>query len=175
MNGLSKESVSWLEIDENSAGQRIDNFLFRHLKGVPKSHIYRILRSGEVRVNKKRVDQTYRLQLGDLVRIPPAAFEAVDEVTGIKVRVTTGAFLMAAGVASLASAGWPAGLGCVMLFGAGIGLAITASNVFVGQARPARRAAAAALRGGAGPLHRAAAVPADVGGRPGARRRRSAP
>jgi 23S rRNA pseudouridine955/2504/2580 synthase len=70
MNSLSKESVTFLEIDENSSGQRIDNFLFRHLKGVPKSHIYRILR-GEVRVNKKRIDQTYRLQLGDLLRIPP--------------------------------------------------------------------------------------------------------
>ncbi len=70
MNGLSKDSVSWLEIDEGSEGQRIDNFLFRHLKGVPKSHVYRILR-GEVRVNKKRVDQTYRLQLGDILRIPP--------------------------------------------------------------------------------------------------------
>ncbi|MEQ1556587.1 MAG: S4 domain-containing protein, partial [Gallionella sp.] len=70
MNGLSKESVTFLEIDESGAGQRIDNFLFRHLKGVPKSHIYRILR-GEVRVNKKRVDQTHRLQLGELLRIPP--------------------------------------------------------------------------------------------------------
>ena len=71
MKDLSKESVSWVEIDEGSAGQRIDNFLCKHLKGVPKSHIYRILRSGEVRVNKKRVDQTCRLQLGDQVRIPP--------------------------------------------------------------------------------------------------------
>lgn len=71
MNGLSKESVSWTEIDEGSCEQRIDNFLCKHLKGVPKSHIYRILRSGEVRVNKKRVDQTYRLKLGDQVRIPP--------------------------------------------------------------------------------------------------------
>lgn len=71
MNGLSKESVTWTEIDEGSCEQRIDNFLCKHLKGVPKSHIYRILRSGEIRVNKKRVDQTYRLQLGDLVRIPP--------------------------------------------------------------------------------------------------------
>jgi 23S rRNA pseudouridine955/2504/2580 synthase len=70
MNGLSKDSVTFLEIDESSEDQRIDNFLFSHLKGVPKSHIYRILR-GEVRVNKKRVDQTYRLQQGDLLRIPP--------------------------------------------------------------------------------------------------------
>ena len=70
MNGLSKDSVSFVEIDESGESQRIDNFLFKYLKGVPKSHIYRILR-GEVRVNKKRVDQTYRLQLGDLLRIPP--------------------------------------------------------------------------------------------------------
>jgi 23S rRNA pseudouridine955/2504/2580 synthase len=71
MNGLSKESVSWTEIDEGSCDQRIDNFLCKYLKGVPKSHIYRILRSGEVRVNKKKVDQTYKLKLGDQVRIPP--------------------------------------------------------------------------------------------------------
>ena len=71
MNGLSKGSVNFVEIDESGESQRIDNYLFRHLKGVPKSHVYRILRGGEVRVNKKRVDQTYRLQLGDLLRIPP--------------------------------------------------------------------------------------------------------
>jgi len=70
MNGLSKDSVTFLTIDENGESQRIDNFLFKHLKGVPKSHIYRILR-GEVRVNKKRIDQTYRLKMGDLLRIPP--------------------------------------------------------------------------------------------------------
>ena len=70
MNGLSKESVTFLTIDESGEAQRIDNFLFKHLKGVPKSHVYRILR-GEVRVNKKRIDQTYRLKLGDLLRIPP--------------------------------------------------------------------------------------------------------
>ncbi len=68
MNSLSK--VVYLEVDESGDAQRIDNFLFKHLKGVPKSHIYRMLR-GEVRVNKKRVDQTYRLRLGDLLRIPP--------------------------------------------------------------------------------------------------------
>jgi 23S rRNA pseudouridine955/2504/2580 synthase len=71
MNDLGKESVTWLEIDESSAGQRIDNFLIRHLKGVPKSHLYRILRSGEVRVNSGRVDATRRLEIGDKVRIPP--------------------------------------------------------------------------------------------------------
>lgn len=58
-------------IDEASAGQRIDNYLLRIAKGVPKSHIYRILRSGEVRVNGGRVQQTYRLVEGDEVRIPP--------------------------------------------------------------------------------------------------------
>jgi 23S rRNA pseudouridine955/2504/2580 synthase len=58
-------------IDEAAAGQRIDNFLLRLAKGVPKSHVYRILRSGEVRVNGGRVQQTYRLRDGDEVRIPP--------------------------------------------------------------------------------------------------------
>lgn len=84
MNGLSKESVTFIEVDESGETQRIDNFLFRHLKGVPKSHIYRILR-GEVRVNKKRVDQTYRLKIGDLLRIPPirVAEQSADETAHI--------------------------------------------------------------------------------------------
>jgi 23S rRNA pseudouridine955/2504/2580 synthase len=63
--------VQFVTISEEEAGQRIDNFLIRICKGVPKSHIYRVLRSGEVRVNKGRIDQTYRLEQGDLVRIPP--------------------------------------------------------------------------------------------------------
>jgi 23S rRNA pseudouridine955/2504/2580 synthase len=63
--------VVLVTIDEAHAGQRIDNFLIGHLKGVPKSHVYRILRSGEVRVNKGRIDQTYKLQDGDVVRVPP--------------------------------------------------------------------------------------------------------
>lgn len=71
MKALSKDSVSWLDVDEASAGQRIDNFLLRLCKGVPKSHVYRILRSGEVRVNKGRVGPEWRLQLGDRVRVPP--------------------------------------------------------------------------------------------------------
>lgn len=58
-------------IDEVSAGQRVDNYLLRICKGVPKSHVYRILRSGEVRVNGGRVGPTYRLAVGDEVRIPP--------------------------------------------------------------------------------------------------------
>lgn len=60
----------WL-VDEAEAGQRIDNFLLKIAKGVPKSHVYRILRSGEVRVNQKRIDAAYRLCLHDKVRIPP--------------------------------------------------------------------------------------------------------
>ena len=67
----AKPAVSMITIDQDCAGQRIDNFLTKTLKGVPKSHLYRILRSGEVRVNSKRIDATYRLMAGDLVRIPP--------------------------------------------------------------------------------------------------------
>lgn len=58
-------------VDLESDGQRIDNFLLRHLKGVPRSHLYRVLRRGEVRVNKGRIQADYRLKTGDLVRIPP--------------------------------------------------------------------------------------------------------
>ena len=71
MNDLSKARVIWLEVGEEAAGQRIDNFLLRRLKGVPKSHVYRVLRSGEVRVNSGRVKPDYRLQPGDKVRLPP--------------------------------------------------------------------------------------------------------
>jgi 23S rRNA pseudouridine955/2504/2580 synthase len=60
-----------VEVGEESAAQRIDNFLLRQLKGVPKSHVYRVLRSGEVRVNSGRVRPDYRLQTGDRVRVPP--------------------------------------------------------------------------------------------------------
>jgi 23S rRNA pseudouridine955/2504/2580 synthase len=71
MNDLSKPRVLWLEVGEEGAAQRIDNFLIRRLKGVPKSHVYRVLRSGEVRVNSGRVKPEYRLQPGDRVRVPP--------------------------------------------------------------------------------------------------------
>lgn len=71
MNDLSKDCVTWLEVGDDADGQRIDNFLLRIAKGVPKSHIYRILRSGEVRVNKGRATADYRLKLGDRLRIPP--------------------------------------------------------------------------------------------------------
>jgi 23S rRNA pseudouridine955/2504/2580 synthase len=63
--------VKWLSVDEESAGQRLDNFLMRHLKGVPKTHVYRIIRSGEVRVNKGRASADSRIELGDVVRLPP--------------------------------------------------------------------------------------------------------
>jgi 23S rRNA pseudouridine955/2504/2580 synthase len=71
MNELRKDAPSWLTVGDESAGQRIDNFLLRTLKGVPKSHVYRILRSGEVRLNKGRVGPDARLAPGDVVRVPP--------------------------------------------------------------------------------------------------------
>jgi len=63
--------VKWLTVDEESAGQRLDNFLIRHLKGVPKTHVYRIIRSGEVRINKGRASADTRIESGDVVRLPP--------------------------------------------------------------------------------------------------------
>jgi len=71
MNDLSKARATLLEVGEESASQRIDNFLLRRLKGVPKSHVYRVLRSGQVRVNSGRVKPDYRLRTGDRVRLPP--------------------------------------------------------------------------------------------------------
>ena len=71
MKGLSKDSATILEVGEDAVGQRVDNFLLRVCKGVPKSHVYRILRSGEVRVNKGRIGPDYRLALGDSLRLPP--------------------------------------------------------------------------------------------------------
>ena len=63
--------VVLLRIDEQAAEQRVDNFLLRHYKGVPRSHIYRVVRKGAVRVNKKRVRPAYKLQPGDALRLPP--------------------------------------------------------------------------------------------------------
>jgi 23S rRNA pseudouridine955/2504/2580 synthase len=74
-NLFSDEKATFVLVDEASETQKIDNFLLKILKNVPKSHVYKILRSGEVRVNKKRVDTTYRLMIGDQVRIPPIAIE----------------------------------------------------------------------------------------------------
>ena len=71
MAEVSKNSVTQASIDENGHGQRLDNYLLKICKGVPKSHVYRIVRNGEVRVNGKRVDVSHRLQSGDILRIPP--------------------------------------------------------------------------------------------------------
>lgn len=85
---LAGEQVAYLDVGEEEAGQRIDNYLIRLAKGVPKSHIYRILRSGEVRVNKGRIDATYRLQEGDKVRIPPMRVaQPSEEAVAMKARV----------------------------------------------------------------------------------------
>ncbi len=76
MVGLGNAGARLATIDDGEDGQRIDNFLLRELKGVPRSHVYRLVRSGEVRVNSGRVDQTYRLRAGDRVRIPPVRVSA---------------------------------------------------------------------------------------------------
>lgn len=72
--------VSYKEISLEEEGQRLDNYLIRILKGVPKSHIYRIIRGGEVRVNKKRCQINHRLHAGDSVRIPPIRLSETKEV-----------------------------------------------------------------------------------------------
>ena len=76
---IGAHAAANVTIDEASEGQRIDNFLAKVLKGVPKSHIYRILRSGEVRVNKGRTDAAYKLLIGDIVRVPPIRIAANDK------------------------------------------------------------------------------------------------
>lgn len=91
MKQLSKESVNWLDVSDAEAGQRIDNYLIRWLKGVPKSHIYRILRSGEVRVNKGRIGPDYRMRDGDRVRVPPIRI-AVRDAAGASARTPLIAF-----------------------------------------------------------------------------------
>lgn len=68
-----KSPVQFLTISIENEGQRVDNFLVTHLKGVPKSRIYRLVRKGEVRINKKRVAPSYRLMEGDVLRLPPVA------------------------------------------------------------------------------------------------------
>jgi 23S rRNA pseudouridine955/2504/2580 synthase len=75
----STPSVRQLAVDEASDGQRLDNFLLKVLKGVPKSHVYRVIRSGEVRVNRSRASAERRLAIGDLVRVPPVRVAAPDD------------------------------------------------------------------------------------------------
>ena len=74
-----KSPVTLYAVTGDEAGQRIDNFLMRHFKTVPRSRVYRLLRKGEVRVNRKRVDAEYRIQEGDSVRLPPVRIDAGDE------------------------------------------------------------------------------------------------
>jgi 23S rRNA pseudouridine955/2504/2580 synthase len=74
----STSGVQLLEVAPELAGQRIDNFLRAHLKGVPKTLIYRMLRKGEVRVNKGRIKPEYKLQAGDVVRVPPLRLSQAD-------------------------------------------------------------------------------------------------
>lgn len=80
---ISEHAAALVTIDEASEGQRVDNFLAKILKGVPKSHIYRILRSGEVRVNKGRVDASLKLSLNDVVRVPPIRISAKNPTSAI--------------------------------------------------------------------------------------------
>lgn len=77
-------SVQYLTIDSDTAGQRIDNFLRARLKGVPKSLVYRIVRKGEVRVNKKRIKPEYKLLDGDIVRIPPVRQSEATPLPSVK-------------------------------------------------------------------------------------------
>nr|WP_244146183.1 RluA family pseudouridine synthase [Comamonas antarctica] len=69
--GNTAPAARFIAVDADSAGQRLDNFLIRHLKGVPKTHVYRIIRSGEVRINKGRASADTRVAEGDSVRLPP--------------------------------------------------------------------------------------------------------
>ncbi|WP_407330618.1 23S rRNA pseudouridine(955/2504/2580) synthase RluC [Enterovibrio sp. 27052020O] len=75
-----KPQVQFIDISDDIAGQRIDNFLRNRLKNVPKSMIYRVLRKGEVRVNKKRIKPEYKLQEGDVIRLPPIKIPEVTQV-----------------------------------------------------------------------------------------------
>ena len=84
MKQLSKETVVWRNVGPEESGQRIDNYLMRWLKGVPKSHVYRILRSGEVRVNSGRIGPDYRVQNGDRIRIPPIRTAQPASTPGLK-------------------------------------------------------------------------------------------
>lgn len=80
INHSHLQNVRLFQVDESSQGQRLDNFLIRQLKGVPKSHIYQLIRSGQVRLNKKRTHADDRLELGDYVRVPPVRTAHINEV-----------------------------------------------------------------------------------------------
>lgn len=78
----AKPTARQRDVDEETAGQRLDNFLLGELKGVPRSHVYRLIRSGQVRVNSGRVNARYRLRAGDRVRVPPVAERSPRPVAG---------------------------------------------------------------------------------------------
>lgn len=73
-------SITKERVKEDGDDQRIDNFLFKRFRNVPKNHLYQLVRSGQVRVNGKRIDANYRLRLGDMVRIPPVKIETKDSL-----------------------------------------------------------------------------------------------
>jgi 23S rRNA pseudouridine955/2504/2580 synthase len=89
---VAAPQVKTIVVGEDFAGQRLDNFLLRQLKGVPKTHVYRIIRSGEVRVNRGRVSADARLQTGDAVRLPPlrVSQNAVEKSLSMTTGVMTG-------------------------------------------------------------------------------------
>lgn len=76
INAENQPSVQTLEVGRDQLGQRLDNYLFKVLKQVPRARVYRIIRKGEVRVNKKRTKPEYKLRMGDLIRIPPVYTES---------------------------------------------------------------------------------------------------
>ncbi len=78
--------VRFVEVSEERAGQRLDNFLMREMKGVPKTRLYRALRKGEIRVNKGRVKADYRVEVGDQVRIPPIRMSESTAITKVPAR-----------------------------------------------------------------------------------------
>jgi 23S rRNA pseudouridine955/2504/2580 synthase len=78
--------VRRITVDEGSAGQRLDNFLLRELKGVPKTHVYRVIRSGEVRINRGRAAADTRLALGDEVRVPPVRMAEAKDAAAVPAR-----------------------------------------------------------------------------------------
>jgi 23S rRNA pseudouridine955/2504/2580 synthase len=92
---LPSPQVKTLTVEEDGAGQRLDNYLMRHLKGVPKTHVYRIIRSGEVRVNKGRASAETRLESGDLVRLPPVRVSERAEQKSQAMAAQSGGFVPA--------------------------------------------------------------------------------
>ena len=86
----SKRGVVFEEVESDYEGQRLDNFLITRIKGAPKSLIYRIIRKGEVRVNKGRSKPDYKIQTGDIVRIPPVRLKEADEPANVSANMAQG-------------------------------------------------------------------------------------